>query len=76
MALDCSPELCLQFLINVYMGNCDFCISQYLSGINFVYWIVATYFSRSLFYIENGLGFKFVLRKILVTVYLSARKQT
>ena len=75
MALDGSPEFCLQFLINVYMGNCDFCISQYLSGINFVYWIVATCFSRSLFYIKWA-GFQNVLWKILVTVYFAAIKQT
>ena len=38
-----------------------------------MYWIVATGFSRSLFYKEKGLDFRLVLWKVL---YLSARKQT
>ena len=44
-----------------------------MTGLDFVYWILATSYSRSLFYKEKGLDFRGVIRKIL---NLSARKQT
>ena len=53
----------------------DFCISKYLSGIHFVYWIVTTRFSRSLFYKEKRLDFGRVLRKILYLLSLQESKQ-